>query len=62
MSILLFFARMLLAGFLTGSLLQQLLATALLIFLAAALYAVVLHWLKLPEFTEIVDKIRTKLL
>ncbi len=60
MSILLFFARMLLASFLTGSLLQQLLATALLIFLAASLYAVVLHWLKLPEFTEIVDKIRTK--
>jgi putative peptidoglycan lipid II flippase len=62
MSLLLFFARMMLAGFLTGPLIQQLLATALLILLATSLYAVVLHWLKLPELTEIVDKIRTKLL
>jgi putative peptidoglycan lipid II flippase len=60
MSLLLFFARMMLAGFLTGPLIQQLLATALLIFLAAGLYTVVLHWLKLPELTEIVDKVRTK--
>ncbi|MCX5870404.1 MAG: murein biosynthesis integral membrane protein MurJ [Deltaproteobacteria bacterium] len=60
MSLLLFFARMLLAGFLIGSLVQQLLATLLLIFLAACLYTVVLHWLKLSELTEIVDRIRAK--
>jgi len=28
--------------------------------LAACLYTVVLHWLKLPELTEIVSKIRAK--
>ena len=60
MSLLLFFARMILAGFLIGSLVQQLLATLLLIFLAACLYTVVLHWLKLSELTEIVDRVRAK--
>jgi putative peptidoglycan lipid II flippase len=60
MSLLLFFARMMLAGFLVGNLAQQLLAVLLMISLAAGLYTVVLHWLKLPELTEIVDKVRAK--
>ena len=60
MSLLLFFARMMLAGFLVGNLAQQLLAVLLLIFLAAALYTGVLHWLKLSELTEIVDKVRAR--
>ena len=60
MSLLLFFARMILAGFLIGSLVQQILATLLLIGLAACLYTVVLHWLKLSELTEIVDRVRAK--
>ncbi len=42
MSLLLFFARM------------------LLISLAAFIYTVVLHWLKLPELTEIVEKVRAR--
>jgi putative peptidoglycan lipid II flippase len=60
MSLLLFAARKMLAGLLLGSLIQQLFAVLLLIFLAACLYAVVLHWLKLPELTEIVARIRIK--
>ncbi|MDO8947355.1 MAG: murein biosynthesis integral membrane protein MurJ [Desulfocapsaceae bacterium] len=60
MSLLLFLARMMLSGFLVGNLAQQLLAVLLLISLAAGLYTVVLHWLKLPELTEIVDKVRAK--
>jgi len=60
MSLLLFFARMMLAAFLVGNLAQQLLAVLLMISLAAGLYTVVLHWLKLPELTEIVDKVRAK--
>lgn len=60
MSLLLFFARKILAGFLLGGLAQQILVTLLLIILAACLYALVLHWLKLSELTEIVDKIRAK--
>jgi len=60
MSLLLFFARMMLAAFLVGNLAQQLLTVLLLISLAAGLYTVVLHWLKLPELTEIVDKVREK--
>lgn len=60
MSLLLFFARMMLSAFLVGNLAQQLLAVLLLISLAAGLYTVVLHWLKLPELTEIVDKVRAK--
>jgi putative peptidoglycan lipid II flippase len=61
MSLLLFLARNILAGLLIGNLFQQLLAMVLLIFLAACMYTVVLHWLKLSELTEIVDKIRAKL-
>ena len=61
MSLLLFFARQILAGFLLGGLVQQILATLLLIFLAACVYALVLHCLKLSEMTEIVDKIRAKI-
>ena len=60
MSLLLLLARKLLAGFLLGNLVQQLIAVLLLIVLAACLYTVVLHWLKLPELTEIVSKIRAK--
>ncbi|MBU0663181.1 MAG: murein biosynthesis integral membrane protein MurJ [Proteobacteria bacterium] len=60
MSLLLFFVKMMLAGFLVGNLFQQLLAVLLLIVLAAGLYTVVLHWLKLSELTEIVDKVRAK--
>lgn len=60
MSLLLFFARMMLAGLLTGSLVQQLLAVLFLICLAAGLYTVVLHWLKLSELTEIVDRVRVR--
>ena len=60
MSLLLFLARNILAGFLIGNLLQQLLAVVLLIFLAACMYTVVLHWLKLSELTEIVDRVRAK--
>jgi hypothetical protein len=44
-----------------GNLLQQLFAVLLLIVLAASVYGLVLHWLKLPELTEIVAKIRTKI-
>jgi putative peptidoglycan lipid II flippase len=60
MSLLLLIARKVLAGFLVGNLAQQLVAVLLLIVLAACLYTVVLHWLKLPELTEIVAKIRAK--
>ena len=60
MSLLLFFARMMMAGLLTGSLVQQLLAVLFLICLAAGLYTVVLHWLKLSELTEIVDRVRVR--
>ncbi|MBV5307065.1 MAG: murein biosynthesis integral membrane protein MurJ [Desulfobulbaceae bacterium] len=60
MSLLLFFARMMLAGLLTGSLVQQLLAVLFLICLAAGLYTVILHWLKLSELTEIVDRVRVR--
>lgn len=60
MGLLLFGARQILAGFLVGGLLPQLLATMLLIVLAASVYALVLHWLKLSELTEIVAKIRAK--
>jgi putative peptidoglycan lipid II flippase len=60
MSLLLFFARMMLAGLLLGSLVQQLLAVSLTICLAGCLYTVVLHWLKLSELTEIVDRVRAK--
>jgi putative peptidoglycan lipid II flippase len=60
MSLLLLAARKMLAGFLIGSLIQQLVAVLLLIVLAAGLYTVVLHWLKLPELTEIVSKFRAK--
>lgn len=62
MSLLLLLARKMLAGFLVGNLVQQLVAVLLLIVLAAGLYTVVLHWLKLPELTEIVSKFRAKLL
>jgi len=60
MSLLLFFARMMMAGLLTGSLVQQLLAVLFLICLAAGLYTVILHWLKLSELTEIVDRVRVR--
>ncbi len=60
MSLLLYGARMILAGFLVGNIIQQLLAVALLIFLAACLYAVILHRLKLAELTEITAKIRAR--
>jgi hypothetical protein len=60
MSLLLFWARIFLAGFLIGSLAQQLLAVLLLIGLAGCLYAVVLHWLNLPELKAIVDRVRGK--
>lgn len=60
MSLLLFFARMMLATLLVGNLFEQLLAVLLLIFLAAGLYTVVLHWLKLPELTEIVERVRAR--
>jgi len=51
---------MMLAGLLTGSLVQQLLAVLFLICLAAGLYTVILHWLKLSELTEIVDRVRVR--
>jgi len=60
MSLLLFFARMMLASLLTGSLVQQLLAVLFIICLAAGLYTVILHWLKLSELTEIVDRVRVR--
>ncbi len=60
MAIFLLAARALLAPFFIGSLVQQLLATTGVIVGAASLYALILHWFKLPEFREIVTKIRTR--
>jgi putative peptidoglycan lipid II flippase len=60
MSLLLYGARIMLANFLVGNIIQQLLAVALLIFLAVCLYTVILHRLKLRELTEITAKIRAR--
>lgn len=60
MSLLLFFARGMLAPLLTGGLIGQLFAVLFLVVIGAGLYAVILHWLKLPELTGIVGKVRAR--
>lgn len=52
--------RTLFAPWLTGMVLQQLLAVAVIIALAALLYGIVLHALQLPEFTLLYSKLRQR--
>jgi len=52
--------KILLTDWLTGTLIQKLASTLLLIALAAGFYGIILYWTKLPELTEITEKIRSR--
>jgi putative peptidoglycan lipid II flippase len=62
MSLLLIGARSLLASWLVGTIFQKVFAMLFLISGAAFLYCCALYFLRLPELTEIMTKIRTKFL